>query len=115
MHKQILEEEEIKKKIQSDIRTLTERLSQISESLTSKMATRNDFDKTIAETETAYKKVSLLVSIILISTHVRLSQQISMLTFAQEQSTRPMQNIVRSVMCGGGGEKSILFYLAAKA
>lgn len=59
LHKQILIEEEEKQKIQGDIRILTERLSQVNESLARKIATRNDYDKTIAETETAYKKVGV--------------------------------------------------------
>lgn len=57
LHKQILQEEEEKQKIQNDLRILTERLSQVNESLARKIATRNDYDKTIAETENAYKKV----------------------------------------------------------
>ena len=57
LHKQILQEEEEKQKIQNDLRILTERLSQVNESLARKIATRNDYDKTISETENAYKKV----------------------------------------------------------
>ncbi len=62
LHKQICLEEDEKQKIQGDLRILTERLSQINESLARKIATRNDFDKTIAETEAAYKKVSLCLA-----------------------------------------------------
>ena len=43
--------------MQNDIRILTERLVQINESLARKIATRNDYDRTVAECETAYKKV----------------------------------------------------------
>ena len=57
LHKQILEEEEEKRKVQNDIRILTERLAKINESLSKKMASRNEFDRTIAETEAAYMKV----------------------------------------------------------
>ena len=57
LHKQILQEEEEKQKIQNDLRILTERISQVNESLARKIAMRNDYDKTIAETENAYKKV----------------------------------------------------------
>jgi len=57
LHKQILEEEEEKRKVQNDIRILTERLAKINESLSKKMASRNEFDKTIAETEAAYMKI----------------------------------------------------------
>lgn len=57
LHKQILDEEEEKKKIQNDIKILTERLAKINESLSKKIASRNEFDRTIAETEAAYMKV----------------------------------------------------------
>ena len=57
LNKAVLEEEEEKKKIQNDIKILTERLAKINESLSKKMASRNEFDKTIAETEAAYMKV----------------------------------------------------------
>ena len=57
VHKQILQEEEEKQKLQNDIRILTERLAKVNESLSKKMASRNEFDKTIAETEGAYMKV----------------------------------------------------------
>jgi Sjoegren syndrome nuclear autoantigen 1 len=57
LHQQILQEEEEKQKIQNDIRILTERLAQINEGLAHKISTRNDYDKTIAECETAYRKI----------------------------------------------------------
>lgn len=57
IHKQILQEEEEKLKLQNDIRILTERLAKVNESLSKKMASRNEFDKTIAETEAAYMKI----------------------------------------------------------
>ena len=57
LHKQILIEEEEKSKIQNDIRILTERLSKINEGLAKKISTRNEYDKTISETEAAYMKV----------------------------------------------------------
>ena len=57
VQRQILLEEEEKRKIQNDIRILTERLAQVNESLAQKIATRADYDQTIAETEAAYKKV----------------------------------------------------------
>ena len=56
----MLEEEE-KQKVQNDLRILTERLAQINESLAQKIAMRNDYDRTISETENAYKKVSSYV------------------------------------------------------
>ncbi|KAK2143519.1 hypothetical protein LSH36_834g00048 [Paralvinella palmiformis] len=57
LQKQILDEEEEKRKVQNDIRILTEKLAKINESLSKKMASRNEFDKTIAETEAAYMKI----------------------------------------------------------
>ena len=57
LHRQILEEEEEKRKIQNDLRILTERLSKVNEMLSKKTASRNEFDKTISETEAAYMKV----------------------------------------------------------
>ena len=60
LHKQIIQEEEEKQKLQNDIRILTERLAKVNESLSKKMASRNEFDKTIAETENAYMKVNFL-------------------------------------------------------
>lgn len=57
LQKQILNEEEEKGKIQNDIRILSERLAKINESLAKKIASRNEYDKTIAETEAAYMKI----------------------------------------------------------
>ncbi|CAM2103743.1 microtubule nucleation factor SSNA1 isoform X1 [Lepidochelys kempii] len=54
---QIQQEEGEKNKLQNDIRLLTEKLARVNESLARKMATRNEFEKTIAETEAAYTKV----------------------------------------------------------
>ncbi|KAK1155606.1 hypothetical protein AOXY_G26615 [Acipenser oxyrinchus oxyrinchus] len=57
LNRQILQEEEEKTKLQNDIRILTEKLSRVNESLARKLAARNDFDRTIAETEAAYMKI----------------------------------------------------------
>ena len=57
LQKQIINEEEEKSKIQNDIRILSERLAKINESLAKKIASRNEYDKTISETEAAYMKV----------------------------------------------------------
>ncbi|XP_046843050.1 Sjoegren syndrome nuclear autoantigen 1 homolog [Xenia sp. Carnegie-2017] len=57
LQKQILVEEEEKGKIQNDLRILTERLARINESLAKKIASRNEYDRTIAETEAAYMKI----------------------------------------------------------
>lgn len=58
LQKQIINEEEEKSKLQNDIRILSERLAKINESLAKKIASRNEYDKTISETEAAYMKVS---------------------------------------------------------
>lgn len=57
IQQQIVLDDEEKQKIQNDIRILTERLAQINEGLARKIAARNDYDRTIAECETAYRKV----------------------------------------------------------
>ncbi|XP_051893267.1 Sjoegren syndrome nuclear autoantigen 1 [Pristis pectinata] len=57
LNQHILQEEEQKNKLQNDIRILTEKLAKVNESLARKMATRNEFDRTIAETEAAYMKI----------------------------------------------------------
>jgi len=57
LQKQILDEEEEKNKLQNDIRILTERLAKVNESLSKKIASRAEFDRTIAETEAAYTKI----------------------------------------------------------
>jgi len=67
VNRQIQKEEETKAKIQNDLRILTERLARVNESLARKIASRNEYDKTIVETEAAYKKVC--TSSIYLSTH----------------------------------------------
>lgn len=57
LQKQIVTDEEEKLRLQNDIRILSERLAKINESLARKVAARNEFDRTIAETEAAYTKV----------------------------------------------------------
>ncbi|KAM3910892.1 microtubule nucleation factor SSNA1 [Leptodactylus fuscus] len=57
LNRQIQQEEEEKNKLQNDIRILTEKLSRVNESLARKMSSRNEFDKTIAETQAAYMKI----------------------------------------------------------
>ena len=57
VNKHILKEEEEKAKIQKDLSILTDRLSQINESLARKAQARNEYDKTIQETEAAYMKI----------------------------------------------------------
>lgn len=58
LQRQIMTEEEEKHKLQNDIRVLSEKLAKVNESLAKKISARNEFDKTIAETEAAYMKVS---------------------------------------------------------
>ncbi len=57
VNRQILKEEEEKAKIQKDLSLLTDRLSKINESLARKVQARNEYDKTIQETEAAYMKI----------------------------------------------------------
>lgn len=57
LQSQILTEEDEKFKIQTDIHILSERLRVISESLAKKIQARNEYDRTIAETENAYNKI----------------------------------------------------------
>ena len=49
-------------KIQNDLRILTERLARINDNLARKISSRNEYDKTIQETEAAYAKVEHLLS-----------------------------------------------------
>ena len=44
-------------KIQNDLRILTERLARINDNLARKISSRNEYDKTIQETEAAYSKI----------------------------------------------------------
>ncbi|KAF0699998.1 Aste57867_9478 [Aphanomyces stellatus] len=53
----ILKEEEEKAKIQKDLTVLTDRLSKINEDLARKTQARNEYDRTIQETEAAYMKI----------------------------------------------------------
>mmetsp|Transcript_5267 Transcript_5267/g.5407 ORF Transcript_5267/g.5407 Transcript_5267/m.5407 type:complete len:112 (+) Transcript_5267:121-456(+) len=57
INKQILKEEEEKAKIQRDLSILTDRLSILNESLVRKSQARNEYDRTIQETEAAYMKI----------------------------------------------------------
>jgi sjoegren syndrome nuclear autoantigen 1 len=57
LQRQVMSDEEEKHKLQNDIRVLSEKLAKINESLAKKISARNEFDKTIAETEGAYMKV----------------------------------------------------------
>eukprot|EP00922_Rhytidocystis_sp_ex-Travisia-forbesii_P048435 GHVS01072150.1.p1 GENE.GHVS01072150.1~~GHVS01072150.1.p1 ORF type:complete len:113 (-),score=19.82 GHVS01072150.1:236-574(-) len=57
VNKQILKEEEDRIKIQRELSVLTERLQRINESSVRKTQARNEYDKTIQETEAAYMKI----------------------------------------------------------
>ena len=57
VNRAILKEEEEKAKIQKDLSILTDRLSKINESLARRVQARNEYDKTIQETEAAYMKI----------------------------------------------------------
>ena len=53
----ILKEEEDKAKVQKEIALMTERLKKTNESLVRKTQARNEYDRTIQETEAAYMKI----------------------------------------------------------
>ena len=57
VNRSIAQDEEEKAKIQNDLRILTERLARINDNLARKITSRNEYDKTIQETEAAYSKV----------------------------------------------------------
>jgi Sjoegren syndrome nuclear autoantigen 1 len=57
INRQILKDEEDKAKIQRDLSILTDRLSTINEALARKVQARNEYDRTIQETEAAYMKI----------------------------------------------------------
>eukprot|EP00892_Ulva_mutabilis_P010964 jgi/Ulvmu1/823/UM010_0197.1 len=53
----IREDESEKTRIQQDLQTLTKRLAQINDALSSKHGARTDYEKIIHETEQAYAKI----------------------------------------------------------
>lgn len=57
VNRSIAKDEEEKAKIQNDLRILTERLARINDNLARKISSRNEYDKTIQETEAAYQKI----------------------------------------------------------
>jgi len=57
VNRSIAKDEEEKAKIQNDLRILTERLARINDNLARKITSRNEYDKTIQETEAAYSKI----------------------------------------------------------
>merc|ERR1712146_825381 len=56
LNRQIMKEED-KGKIQKELSLLTDRLQKINESLVRKTQARNEYDKTVQETEAAYMKI----------------------------------------------------------
>jgi sjoegren syndrome nuclear autoantigen 1 len=57
INKQILKDESDKQRIQTDLSRLTDSLSRINEQLARKVQARNEYDRTIQETEGAYMKI----------------------------------------------------------
>ncbi|XP_071591039.1 microtubule nucleation factor SSNA1-like [Heliangelus exortis] len=57
LNKQIQQAEEEKSKLQHEIQTLNEQLECVCENLAQKVASRNELDKILAETEAAYMKI----------------------------------------------------------
>lgn len=57
VNREILNDEAAKAKIQQDLALLTKRLAEINEDLAKKITTRNEYDRTIQETEAAYMKI----------------------------------------------------------
>eukprot|EP00047_Mylnosiga_fluctuans_P006771 m.249008 g.249008 ORF g.249008 m.249008 type:complete len:110 (-) comp15926_c0_seq1:117-446(-) len=50
-------EEDSKTKLQREMQEISEKISKVTESLARKIATRNELDRTISETEAAYAKI----------------------------------------------------------
>ncbi|XP_069715544.1 microtubule nucleation factor SSNA1-like [Phaenicophaeus curvirostris] len=57
LNKQIQQAEEEKNKLQHEIQALNEQLNCVCEDLARKVASRNELDKILAETEAAYMKI----------------------------------------------------------
>ena len=57
VNRAILLEEEEKARIQKEISSLTDRLSKLNESLARKLRAKEEYDRTIAESEQAYMKI----------------------------------------------------------
>ena len=59
---QIESQEEEKNNLQREIEKMSCKLTQLNDSLTKRITIRNEYDRTIADTEAAYVKVVLLLS-----------------------------------------------------
>eukprot|EP00696_Hemimastix_kukwesjijk_P006708 gnl/Hemi2/184_TR56_c0_g1_i1.p1 gnl/Hemi2/184_TR56_c0_g1~~gnl/Hemi2/184_TR56_c0_g1_i1.p1 ORF type:complete len:113 (+),score=29.99 gnl/Hemi2/184_TR56_c0_g1_i1:53-391(+) len=57
LNRQISKDEEEKNKLQNEIRILNDRLQRVSDGLAAKYSSRDEYDKTIQETEDAFKKI----------------------------------------------------------
>ena len=57
LQKSIQVEEDERAKLEHDIKVLSTKLAKVNENLSKKLATRNEYDRTIAETESAYMKI----------------------------------------------------------
>jgi Sjoegren syndrome nuclear autoantigen 1 len=57
VNREIFSDEAAKAKIQQDLAILTKRLGEVNEDLAKKMQARNEYDRTIQETEAAYMKI----------------------------------------------------------
>lgn len=57
INRQISKDEDDKAKLQKDIQLLTERLQLVNDQLARKNQARNEYDRTIQETEAAYMKI----------------------------------------------------------
>ena len=57
VHKEVLSEEREKERVQKQLAELTEQLHRLNGSIQHKAQSRNDYDKTIQETEAAYMKI----------------------------------------------------------
>lgn len=57
INRQLSSDEQEKAKIQNDLAILTRRLAHLNEKLSRQIASRNEYDRTIQETEAAYSKI----------------------------------------------------------
>lgn len=57
LHEEVVKDEEEKSLIESEIASLTERLSCLNDALLKKYEAREEFDRTISETEQAFMKI----------------------------------------------------------
>lgn len=57
LQSQIVSQEEEKSNLQSEIEKMSCKLTHLNDSLAKRIAVRNEYDRTIADTETAYMKI----------------------------------------------------------